>query len=146
MRFTTTVEPPEPMRGLQVPPAVVEALGAGKRPRVLVSLHGHTWTTRVAIMRGRYLVGLSNANRRAAGVEIGELVEVELTVAEEPAEAEMPADLEAALTANPAARSAFDALTASQRRQHVRVVESAKKPETRARRVAGVLAALLGGG
>ena len=94
MKFTTTVEPPEPMRGLEIPAAVVEGLGGGKRPRVVVSLNGHIWSTRVAIMRGRHLVGLSNANRRAAGVEIGESVELELTLDQEPGEAEVPADLE----------------------------------------------------
>ena len=71
MKFRTYVEPPEPMRGLEVPPEVVESLGQGKRPRVTITINGHAWKSRVAIMRGRYLLGLSNANRQAAGVEIG---------------------------------------------------------------------------
>ena len=146
MKFTTTVEPPEPMRGLEIPAAVVEGLGGGKRPRVVVSLNGHTWSTRVAIMRGRHLVGLSNANRRAAGVAIGESVELELTLDQEPDEAEVPADLAAALAADPAARAAFDALTVSQRRQHVRLIEAAMKPETRARRIGSAVETLRGGG
>ncbi len=84
MTFRTYVEPPEPMKGLEVPPEVVEALGHGKRPPVAITINGHTWRSRVAIMRGRYLLGLSNANRRAAGVEIGDEVEVELTLDLEP--------------------------------------------------------------
>ena len=43
-----------------------------------ITLNGHTWTSRVAIMRGRYLLGLSNANRKAAGVSIGDDVVVEI--------------------------------------------------------------------
>jgi hypothetical protein len=66
------------MRGLEVPDYVVEALGGGKRPRVIVTINGHSWRTRVAIMRGRFLLGLSNANRSAAGVVTGEEVEIEL--------------------------------------------------------------------
>jgi hypothetical protein len=62
MKFRTYVEPPEPMRGLVVPPEIVESLGQGKRPRVRITLNGHSWKSRVAIMRGRYLLGLSNAN------------------------------------------------------------------------------------
>ena len=49
------------MRGLQVPAEVVDALDGGKRPRVTVTVNGHSWTTRIAIMRGRHLIGLSNA-------------------------------------------------------------------------------------
>jgi Domain of unknown function (DUF1905) len=78
--FRTVVEPPEPMCGLEIPPELVESLGAGKRLPVTITLNGHSWRSRVAIMRGRYLLGLSNANRRAAGVEVGEQVEVELAL------------------------------------------------------------------
>jgi hypothetical protein len=53
MRFRTYVEPPEPMRGLELPPEVVEALGGGARPPVTITVNGHTWKSRVAIMRGR---------------------------------------------------------------------------------------------
>jgi len=54
------------MRGLEIPERVVDALGRGKRPPVTITVNGHTWKSRVAIMRGRYLLGLSNANRRGA--------------------------------------------------------------------------------
>jgi hypothetical protein len=64
MKFRTHVEPPEPMRGLEVPQQVLEALGGGKRPRVTITINGHSWKSRVAIMRGRYLLGLSIANRQ----------------------------------------------------------------------------------
>ena len=72
MKFRSYVEPPEPMRGLEVPPEVVEALGGGKRPAVTITINGHSWKSRVAIMRGRYLLGLSKANRKAAGVVTGD--------------------------------------------------------------------------
>ncbi len=142
MLFMTEVEPPEPMRGLVVPPEVVEGLGAGKRPRVRVTLNGHSWSTRIAIMRGRHLIGLSNANRTAAGVATGDQVEVEVVSEAEPLAVEVPADLVSALAGDPAARAAFDRLTASQQRQHVRVIEAAKKPETRAARIAKAVAEL----
>jgi len=67
MKLRCYVEPPEPMRGLEVPPEVVEALGGGKRPAVTITINGHSWRSRVAIMPGRYLLGLSIANRQAAG-------------------------------------------------------------------------------
>jgi hypothetical protein len=84
MKFRSYVEPPEPMRGLEVPPEVVEALGGGKRPPVTITINGHSWKSRVAIMRGRYLLGLSNANRKTADVVTGDEVEVEVEIDAEP--------------------------------------------------------------
>ena len=37
MKFRAHVEPPEPMRGLEVPQEVVDALGGGKRPSVTIT-------------------------------------------------------------------------------------------------------------
>ena len=45
---------------------IVAALGAGARPPVTITINGHSWKSRIAIMRGRNLIGLSNANRKAA--------------------------------------------------------------------------------
>ena len=135
MRFQAEVEPPEPMRGLEVPEELVEALGGGKRPRVTITINGRSWTSRVAIMRGRNLIGLSNANRKAAGVVTGDRVEVELELDIEPRVVVEPADFATALDAEPLARSAFDRSTDSQKSQHLRLIENAKKPDTRARRI-----------
>jgi hypothetical protein len=142
MKFGTYVEPPEPMRGLEVPPGVVESLGQGKRPRVTITINGHSWKSRVAIMRGRYLLGLSNANRRAAGVKTGDEVEVELEFDPEPRVVVEPADFARALSADPIARTAYDRLPDGRKREHVRAIESAKKPETRRRRIEKALATL----
>jgi Bacteriocin-protection, YdeI or OmpD-Associated/Domain of unknown function (DUF1905) len=144
MKFRSYVEPPEPMRGLEVPPEVVEALGGGKRPAVTITINGHSWQSRVAIMRGRYLLGLSNANRKAAGVATGDEVEVEVKIDAEPRVVAEPADFTRALDADPAARTAYDRLPDSRKQEHVRAIESAKKPETRARRIEKALAMLRG--
>lgn len=76
MKFRTEVEPPEPMKGLEVPPEVVQELDGGKRPRG-------------------------------------------------------PRHLVRALDADSAARAAYDRLTVGQRKQLVRTIESAKKPDSR---------------
>jgi hypothetical protein len=142
MKFRACVEPAEPMRGLEVPAEIVEALGGGRRPRVIITVNGHSWKSRVAIMRGRYLLGLSNANRQAAGVVTGDEVEVDVKFdAERPVVAE-PADFACALDADPAARAAYDRLAYSRKREHVRAVENAKKPETRIRRIERAVATL----
>ncbi|QKW40194.1 DUF1905 domain-containing protein [Actinomadura sp. NAK00032] len=132
------------MRGLKVPAGIVEELGGGARPRVKITVNGHSWRSRVAIMRGRHLLGLSNANRQAADVAIGEEVEVDLELDTEPRDVVEPPDFARALDDDPAARAAYDTLTDSRKREHVRAIESAKKPETRRRRIEKAVAALRG--
>ena len=142
MKFRSQVEPAEPMRGLEVPPQVLEALGGGKRPAVTITINGHSWKSRVAIMRGRYLLGLSNANRKAAGVATGDQIEVEVELDAEPRVVAEPADFARALDADPAARAAYDRLSYGHKREHVLAIDSAKKPETRMRRIEKALAML----
>jgi Bacteriocin-protection, YdeI or OmpD-Associated/Domain of unknown function (DUF1905) len=142
MKFRTYVEPPEPMRGLEVPPEVVEALGGAKRPPVIITINGHSWRSRVAVMRGRFLLGLSNANRQAAGVATGDEVDVEVEFDPEPRVVVEPADFARALDSDPVARAAYDSLAHSHKRRHVHAIESAKKPETRSRRIEKALAML----
>ncbi|MFE3099964.1 YdeI/OmpD-associated family protein [Nocardia tengchongensis] len=144
MKFRTHVEPPEPMRGLEVPPEVVAALGEGARPPVTITINGHTWQSRVALMRGRYLLGLSHANRQAASVEIGEEIEVEVELDTRPRVVVEPPDFARALDDDPAARAAYDNLSHSRKREHVHAIESAKKPDTRQRRIEKAIAALRG--
>jgi hypothetical protein len=127
---------------LEVPQQVVEALGGGKRPRVIITINGHSWRSRVAIMRGRFLLGLSNANRLAAGVVTGDEVEVELELDPEPPKVSVPPEFARALDADPAARAAFERLSHSRKREHVHAIEGAKKPETRKRRIDRALATL----
>ena len=142
MMFQAVVEPPGPMRGLEIPEDVVTALGEGKRPRVTITINGHSWKSRVAIMRGRYLIGLSIANRQAAGVSEGEEIDIELELDAEPPTVVEPADFTEALDASPGARAAYDSLSHSNRRKHVLAVESAKKPETRLRRITAAITEL----
>lgn len=135
MNFRAHVEPPEPMRGLEIPQEIVEALGAGGRPPVTITINGHSWKSRVAIMRGRHLLGLSNANRQAADVVTGDEVKVEVELDTEPRVVIEPPDFARALDADLVARAAYDRLADSHKREHVRAIESAKKPETRTRRI-----------
>jgi Bacteriocin-protection, YdeI or OmpD-Associated/Domain of unknown function (DUF1905) len=130
------------MRGLEVPPEVVESLGQGKRPPVTITINGHSWRSRVAIMRGRYLLGLSKANRQAAGVDTGDEVEVDLEFDPEPRVVVEPEDFARALDADPVARAAYDRLPDGRKREHVLAIERAKKPETRTRRIEKALVTL----
>ena len=147
MRFTTTVElGGKTATGMEVPAAVVEELGAGKKPPVRVTVGGHTYRSTVAVMGGRYLLPLSAEHRTAAGLGAGDDVEVEIELDTEPREVAVPEDLRVALDGDPAAREAFERLSYSNRRRHVLAIEDAKTPETRRRRVVKALETLRSGG
>lgn len=144
--FTTTVLQEEGMNatGLRVPQEVVAAFGNGKKPKVKVTLNGHTYRSTVAAYGDVYMLPLSQENRKAAGVKAGDSVEVTLELDLEPRTVEVPADLAAALAEKPDAAAAFDALSYSMRKEYVRQVEEAKAQETRSRRIAGIVTKLTG--
>jgi hypothetical protein len=128
--------------GFEIPPAVVESLGAGKRPPVRVTINGYTYRNTVAVMGGAYMIGVSSEHRGPAGVTGGEEVEVELELDTAPREVDVPEDLAAALDADPAARRTFDGLSYSNRSWHVLQATGTKNAETRARRIEKSIAAL----
>ena len=143
MRFSTTVLlGGRTATGLVVPPEVVEALGAGKKPAVTVTVGGHTYRSTVAARGGQFMIPLSAENRTAAGVAAGDTVEVDVELDTAPRVVEVPADLADALDAEPAARSRFDAMSYSHQLQHVLAVDAAKTAPTRERRVAAVVTAM----
>ncbi len=110
MRFSARLEPAGNATGVEVPAAVVNALGSGRRPEVVITIAGHTWRSPVASMDGRFIVGISAANRAASGIAEGDVVEVGLRLDAEPRVAAEPPDLADALDRGPWARAAFDRL------------------------------------
>ncbi len=137
MRFHTTIlQAGKTTTGIQVPDEVVEALGSGRRPPVTVTINGYTYRSTVAVMGGRYMVGVSAEHRAGAGVAGGDEVDVDLELDRAPREVTVPADLATALDAEPEARRTFDGLSYSNKSWHVLQVEGAKTDETRRRRIA----------
>jgi hypothetical protein len=136
-RFRTTLQlHGRTATGISVP---TEALGAGRRPPVRVTLHApggpYTYRSTVAPMGGEHLVGVSAEHRAAAGVAPGDELEVELEHDAEPRVVEVPEDLAGALAGEEAARRFFDTLSYSHQRAYTVWIQDAKRPETRARRV-----------
>jgi hypothetical protein len=121
--------------GIEIPPSVVESLGAGKRPPVRVTINGYTYRNTVAVMGGAYLVGVSAEHRKGAGVVAGDDLDVLLELDTEPREINVPADLAAALKAHPSAWHRFEALSYSRKQGYVQPIDAAKTPETRQRRI-----------
>ena len=136
VRFATTiVSGGGTTTGIVVPDEAVQQLGGGRRPKVVVDLDGYRYRSSVAVMGGRCMVGLSGAHREASGLSAGDAVEVVLELDTAPRELDVPADLTAALDAEPAARTFFEGLSYSHRRWHVEQVTGAKAEATRQRRI-----------
>jgi hypothetical protein len=135
-KFKTSILQADGMNatGIVVPDAVVEKLGAGKKPKVAVTLKGYTYRSTVAVMGGKYMLPLAKKHRDAAGVKANDKVEVTLELDTAPREVEVPKDLAAALK-KADLTNAFAALSFTHRKEHVRAIEEAKAPETRARRI-----------
>lgn len=143
MKFRTTIlGTGKTTAGIEVPPDVVEGLGAGKRPPVTVTINGYSYRNTVAVMDGRYMIGVSNEHRAASGLSAGDDVVVELALDTAPREVIVPPELAAALEAEPAARATFDKLSYSNRSWHVLQVTGTNNEETRRRRIEKSIAAL----
>jgi uncharacterized protein YdeI (YjbR/CyaY-like superfamily) len=87
-------------------------------------------------------VGYVVVNRKvktATGVDAGDRVRVAMAVDTKPRTVEVPSDLSEALAQDEPAKAAFEALSFTHRREYVEWIEEAKRPETRARRIAGTL-------
>jgi len=121
--------------GLQVPDDVIAGLGAGKRPAVLITINSYSYRTTAMFMGRRFLVPLAAEHRAGAGVSAGEEVDVDIELDTSVREVVVPVDLAAALAAQPSVQTFFDQLSFTHRKEWVRWIEDAKKPETRQARL-----------
>lgn len=146
MRFRAVIEQSgTSATGIEVPADVLDALGGGKRPTVAVTINGFAFALTLGSMGGRAMIPLSAERRTAAGVGAGDEADIEIALSDAPREVEIPDDLAAALADAPAARAFLEGQSFSLRKEWARWITEAKKPETRAARVAKAVE-LLGAG
>lgn len=125
-----------------VVPAEVAATFSSKRPLVLALVNGTEYRSRLAVYSRTSYLGLRKDLLRAIGVSAGEVVEIELSEEPEPpapapvSEPEEPGELTAALAGDDAARTVWEGLAPSHRREYNRWIGEGVKPATRAERAA----------
>lgn len=117
------------------------AWGSRLRFHVAGSVAGHPVRGELTVDGGGPALELGPAWCRDPRMVDGLQVDVVLDL-EGPA---MPDDLAAALTGDPGARAFFEELPSFYRKNFVRSIDVAKRPETRARRVTAIAAALRAG-
>jgi hypothetical protein len=130
--------------GIEVPADVLAALGASKRAPVVVNVNGYEYRSTVAPMGGKYLLPFSADRFEESGIQGGDAIDVELTLDIAPRTVELPDDLRCALNPSATAAAAWEKLSYTHKKEHVRSVLDAKKAETRKRRIAAVFAGLEG--
>lgn len=135
MKFTTTLFQIGNNTGIDVPTAVVEALGNGKKPAVVVTIGSYSYRSTIAVMGGKNLIAFSADRRAETGLKGGEEIEVDLEIDNAPREVVVPDDLASALAAEPDAKAFFETLSYSNKLKHALAVSDAKTPETRTKRV-----------
>jgi hypothetical protein len=143
MRFRSTVLlEGRTATGIEVPAEVVDGLGSSRRPAVVVTIGTYSYRSSIAPRGGVFLLPVSAEVRSGAGIAAGDEVDVEVALDTAPREVTVPGDFAAALAADVAARTFFDALSYSNRLRHVSAIEDAKTPETRQRRIDKAIGAL----
>lgn len=124
---------------VEIPFDVHDVFGTRGQVPVRATFDGEPYRGSLAPMGGRHVLGVTRAIREAIGKDVGDSVHVVLEQDTEPRTVSVPPDLAAALSKAPGAAKTFDGLSYTRRKEYVRWVEEAKKPETRARRLREVI-------
>jgi Bacteriocin-protection, YdeI or OmpD-Associated/Domain of unknown function (DUF1905) len=142
---TTLLQGGKTITGIEIPAKVVEALDAGKKPPVRITVNGYAYRNTIAVMGGKFMVGFSADHRKASGISGGDEIDVEIELDTQPREVEVPADLQKLLDKDTAVKTYFESLSYSKKQWLVLPIKDAKTEETRQRRIEKAIEALKAG-
>ena len=113
--------------------------GRGRVP-LAITYRGATFRTSISVYRGQWMM-VVNAEMRAGGLVPGAAYSCDVTRDDAVRTIDIPDDLARALD-DAGVRDAFDALSYTRRKEAVRQVTEAKRPDTRERRILTVVEGL----
>lgn len=151
IRFSAELQrPAAPKRAawsfLVLPPEASEKLPSRGMTSVEGTLGDHPFqATLEPDGQGSHWLKVTRAMRDGAGVGVGDTVTLEIALLAQEPEPRVPADLRTALRSDAEARAQWDGLTLVQRRDWIQWITSAKKEETRERRIANACSMLATG-
>ena len=127
-----------------IPFNVAQVYGPKGQVKVKAFFNGYEYRGSVVPMGGgSHVLGIRKDIRKAINKTFGDEIEVKLERDLEPRQVTIPPELEAAFNENPEARSAFEKLAFTHKRELVAYITEAKKPETRFRRIEKTITQLL---
>ena len=119
--------------GITIPFDVEKVFGA-KRVPVKATVNKAVYRGSIVRMGGKYMLGIPKAFREEAGIVAGDNIVITLEPDTAPREVEVHADLAKAMK-KAGVSAVWDKLSYTHRKEHVRAIEEAKRPETRANRI-----------
>lgn len=119
-----------------------ETFGKFRAP-VCVEVGGHLFRVTTFRKGGRDFVAINRANREAAGIEVGDIISVDMELDTDVKQIEAPEDLKQALRRRKSTQAAWEKLSYEDQKTHVEALDAAKRPELRKRRVHKILKQLL---
>ena len=139
MKFESRLEPMGP-RGawtcIAIPFNVHEAFGTRARVPVKGTVNGFPFRSSVfPTGGGAHFMMVNKEMQRGAGVQSGDLVSVSIEKDAAPRTVDVPQDLASPLSEHLEARERFQKIPYSHRKEYVDWITSAKRSETRARRI-----------
>jgi hypothetical protein len=117
-------------------PFDVTSLFGRTRCPVRVTVNDHTWRATTQVYGTDYLIVVNAEARSRAGIEVGDVVRVQVRKDDSVRTTEVPPELAARLRTDLEAKAAFESLPPSHRREFARWIAEAKLPQTRLRRAA----------
>ena len=133
--ITVTLEkhPKMEATGITIPFDVEKVFGA-KRVPITATVNGAVYRGSIVRMGGKYMLGIPKAFREEAGIAAGDNIVITLEADTAPRDVKIPADLAKAIKKS-GLSVAWDKLSYTHRKEHVRAIEEAKRPETRIKRI-----------
>ena len=129
--------------GIMIPFDVHKTFGSRARVPVRGTINGFPFRSSIFPMgAGQHFMVVNKEVRAGAQVKGGDTISIVMARDDEPRIITPPVDFARALKANKAAQAAWDKLSYTNRKEHVKAIEEAKKPETRQRRIDKAIAQL----
>jgi hypothetical protein len=126
-----------------VPHGAAEAAGLRYGARVRGTVNGVAYRSSLMKYAGVFHMGVHKATIAAASAVSGAPVDVTIELDDQPLPTDtVPKDLAKAIAASPKAKAGWAVQSPAHRREHVKYVLDAKKPETRTRRIAATVTTL----
>lgn len=126
---------------IEIPGKNLAEIGGNKRAPLKITVNGYTYQSTATGVDGKCMVVFPMRDRKAAGAVAGDRITVTLELDDGYRIVDVPAELDAALTANHLSE-VFRELSYSKRKEFARQVSEAKAEDTKSRRIEKILSQL----
>jgi hypothetical protein len=131
---------------VSIPYDVQETYGTRGQIKVKATFDGHPYRGVLSNMgTGCHIIGLRKDVRQAIGKQVGDKVRVEIEQDHEERVVDVPPDLKKVLAKSKKAQEFFDSLSYTNKKEYSLWISSAKREETREKRLSEIVPRLLKG-